>query len=141
MTPTEPAAATPTELLVCTTCRPADAPRDGQAAGQDLFEQLEGALAFAPSSPLGPLLRGIACLGACSRSCTVALQAPGKASYVFGELAPDDDCVQAVLEVARQHAFSADGLLVWGQRPERLRRGLVARLPAVATRPGSEPDA
>jgi predicted metal-binding protein len=141
MTPTEPAAATSTELLVCTTCRPADAPREGQAADQGFFDQLEGALAFGPSSSLGPLLRGIACLGTCSRSCTVARQAPGKASYVFGELAPDDDCVQAVLEVAHQHAISVDGLLVWGQRPERLRRGLVSRLPALATRAGSAPGA
>ena len=141
MTSTEPAAATPTELLVCTTCRPADAPREGQAAGQGFFEQLEGAIAFAPGSAPGPLLRGVACLGACSHSCTVALQAPGKTSYVFGELAPDDECVQAVLEVARQHAISTDGLLVWGQRPERLRRGIVARLPAMATRASSEPDA
>ncbi len=141
MTSTEPAATTSTELLVCTTCRPADAPREGQTAGQDLFEQLEGALAFAPGSAPSPLLRGIACLGACSHSCTVALQAPGKTSYLFGELAPDGDSVQAVLEVARQHASSVDGLLVWGQRPERLRRGLVARLPAMATRPGSAPDA
>lgn len=139
--PTETAAETSTELLVCTTCRPADAPRDGQAAGQDLFEQVQDALAFAPTSSPGLQLWGIACLGACSRSCTVALQASGKASYVFGELAPDHDCLQAVLEVARQHAASADGLLVWGQRPERLRRGLIARLPAMAPRAQGESDA
>ena len=130
-----------TELLVCTTCRPADAPRDGQAAGQELFERAQDALAFAPISAPGLQLRGVACLGACSHSCTVALQAPGKASYVFGELAPDDDCVQAVLDVARQHATAADGLLAWAQRPERLRRGLVARLPALAARVNAEPDA
>ena len=60
---------------------------------------------------------------------------------VFGELALDDGCVQAVLEVVRQHAASADGLLVWGQRPERLRRGLIARLPAMAPRAQGESDA
>lgn len=136
---------TNSELLVCTTCRPADAPREGQAPGQTLFDQVQDALAFAPttapSSAQGLRLLGIACLGACSKSCTVALQAPGKTSYVFGELAPDNDCVQAISEVARQHAASADGLLAWGQRPERLRRGLIARLPALAGRIDTEPAA
>lgn len=130
-----------TEVLVCTTCRPADAPREGQAAGQALFERVQDALAFAPDSASGPRLRGIACLGACSHSCTVALQAPSKASYVFGELLPDDDCVQAVLEAARQHAQGTDGLLAWGQRPDRLRRGLVARLPALVVPADAEQGA
>ncbi|MBA4175387.1 MAG: hypothetical protein C0505_02300 [Leptothrix sp. (in: Bacteria)] len=130
-----------TELLICTTCRPADAPCDGEAAGQTLFDRVQDALAFAPAPAAGLQLRGIACLGACSHSCTLALQAHGKASYVFGELALDDGCVQAVLEVVRQHAASADGLLVWGQRPERLRRGLIARLPAMAPRAQGESDA
>lgn len=130
MTP-ENAALPTTELLVCTTCRPADAPREGQAAGQALFEHLEAALAFSdePSAASDPRLRGIACLGACSRSCSVALQAPGKTCYVFGGLAPDDDSVQAVLAVALQHASSTDGLLAWVERPERLRGGLIVRLP------------
>lgn len=120
-----------TELLVCTTCRPADAPREGQAAGEALFAQLEAALAFSDETSAAsvPRLRGIVCLGACSRSCTVALRAPRKACYVFGGLTPDDDSVRAVLAVARQHAGSTEGLLAWAERPERLRGALIARLP------------
>lgn len=130
-----------TELLVCTTCRPADALREGQAAGEALFAQLEAALAFSdePSNASATRLRGIACLGACSRSCTVALQAPGKTCYVFGGLAPDDDSVQAVWAVARQHAASTDGVLAWAERPQRLRQGLIARLPAPAVPPSTGP--
>ena len=97
---------------------------------------MEAALAFDQpadgASAAAPHLRGIACLAACSRSCTVALQAPGKACYVFGGLAPDDDCLQAVLAVARQHAASTDGLLAWAERPQRLRQGLLVRLPPLA---------
>ncbi|MDP3222943.1 MAG: DUF1636 domain-containing protein [Rubrivivax sp.] len=130
-----------TELLVCTTCRPANAPREGQAAGQTLFEHLEAALVFSdePSAASVPRLRGIACLGACSRSCSVALQAQGKACYVFGGLMPDDSSVQAVLAVAQQHAASTDGMLVWAERPQRLRQGLIARLPALAVLPTPGP--
>lgn len=145
MTP-ENAAVPTTELLVCTTCRPANIPREGQATGQTLFEHLEAALAFSdepsdPSAASAPRLRGIACLGACSLSCSVALQAPGKTCYVFGGLAPDDDSVQAVLAVAQQHAASTDGVLAWAERPQRLRQGLIARLPALAVPPITGPSA
>ncbi len=130
-----------TELLVCTTCRPADAPRDGPPAGQALFDQIEAALAFDQpadgAAAAAPRLRGIACLAACSRSCTVALQAPGKACYVFGGLAADDDSLQAVLDVAGQHAASTDGMLAWAERPQRLRQGLLVRLPPLAPVPAN----
>lgn len=126
----------PTELLLCTTCRPADAPRGEPPAGLTLFEQVRAALP--PASDLQ--LRGIACLAACARSCTVALQAAGKTCYVFGDLAPDAASVQALLAVAAQHAASADGVLAWAERPERLRRGLVARLPPLAGSPSASPE-
>lgn len=115
----------PSELLVCTTCRPADAPRDAPAAGQALLDLLT---ALCPAE--APLrLRGFACLGACGRACTAALQAPGKMSQVLADLTPDAVTAQAVLSVALQHAGSADGALPWPQRPERLRRALLVRLP------------
>ncbi|MFX8199471.1 DUF1636 family protein, partial [Acinetobacter baumannii] len=61
--------------------------------------------------------------------CTAALQGPGKHSYVFGQLAPDAACAAALLDVAAQHAEPGDGSLAWDRRPERLKSGLVARLP------------
>ena len=74
-------------------------------------------------------IRGQACMAACKQSCTAALQAVGKHSYVFGQLAPDATCVDALLAVAAQHAEPGDGLLAWGRRPERLKASVVARLP------------
>ncbi|WP_255355283.1 DUF1636 family protein [Pelomonas sp. Root1217] len=50
-------------------------------------------------------------------------------SYLFGQLAPDAASVQALLAVAAQHAEPGDGLLAWDRRPDRLKGGLVARLP------------
>lgn len=144
----------PTELLICTTCRMPDAsgdtPSEGPTAGQALFDRVQDALDLQALSAEGDAidshpgvdrdgasagaatirLRGIACLAACDRSCSMALQAPGKTSYVFGALTPDDECAQAVLTVAHEHARRPDGVLVWADRPQRLRRGIVARLPA-----------
>lgn len=120
----------PTELLVCTTCRPGDWPREGDAAGQLLHEAVQLALMDDPQPALR--LRGIACLAACGRGCTAALQARGKLTYLFGDLPPDADSAAQLLTVAAQHQAAADGQLPWGQRPERLKRGLLARLVPLA---------
>lgn len=130
-----------TELTVCATCRPAGTSRDEPAAGERLLQQV---LALASTPEPGQTavqtrvrVRGAACMSSCSRACTIALQAPGKHSYVFGDLAPDPDSkpgdrpdiATQILACAHQHAESPDGLLAWNARPERLRRGIVARLP------------
>lgn len=105
-------------LTICTTCA------DGQ--GQALLEAVENeALARDCTLPI----RGQACLAACKQSCSAALQGAGKHSYVWGQLTPDADCVDALLAVAAEHAEPGDGLLAWARRPERLKRGLIARLP------------
>lgn len=108
-------------LVICTTCA------DG--CGQALLEAVENE-ALARGAALA--VRGQACLAACRQSCTVALQGLGKHSYVFGQLAPDEACVDALLAVAAEHAEPGDGLLAWARRPERLKSGLVARLPPLA---------
>ncbi len=124
MTPT-------TELIVCTTCRPAGASRDTLAAGEELldavrFAQMDSEDGSAPAVRV----RGVACLSGCSRACTVALQAPGKLSYLFGDLSPDAETARQVLQCAALHAATADGQLPRQARPERLRGGILARLPA-----------
>ncbi|WP_056272338.1 MULTISPECIES: DUF1636 domain-containing protein [unclassified Roseateles] len=105
-------------LIICTTCA------DGQ--GQALLEAVENEV-LARDWALA--IRGQACMAACKQSCTVALQAAGKHSYLFGQLASDEASVDALLAVAAQHAEPGDGLLAWDRRPERLKSGLVARLP------------
>lgn len=105
-------------LIICTTCS------DGQ--GQHLLEAVENE-ALARDLPL--TIRGQACLAACKQSCSAALQGVGKHSYVFGQLAPDAVSVDALLDVATQHAEPGDGLLAWSRRPACLKTGLLARLP------------
>jgi len=116
----------PTELVICTTCRPAGTSREDTPAGQLLLAAVQTRLEAEPDGGLH--VRGMACLSACSRACTVALQARGKHTYVFGDLVPDAASVEQVLACARLHRDSGDGLLAWGARPEKLRRGVIARL-------------
>jgi predicted metal-binding protein len=116
-----------TEVIVCTTCRPADTSRELPAAGQIL---LEAVLALQDRQPdAGLHVRGIACMSGCGRACTVALQAPGKPTYYFGDLSADRETAVQVLACAALHALNIDGALPRSQRPERLRGGILAKLP------------
>lgn len=111
-------------LVVCTTCRNGppeggDAPRDGQR----LFDALQAA-----DLPEGVRLRGVECLSACTRGCTVALSAPGRWSYVQGGLHPALH-LPDILTAAALYAAAPDGLVPWRARPEIIRKGTVARIP------------
>jgi len=117
-----------TDLIVCTTCRRPGQDRALPPDGEALLSEVEAAHAFM-DNPAALRVRGVACMSACGRSCTVAFQAAGKTSYVFGELTPDAETAQQVLACGRLHADSADGMLDRNARPERLRNGIVVRLP------------
>lgn len=117
-----------TELIVCTTCRPASPSRAEQPAGATLMKALQDTMqGAAPGVPV--VLRGVACMSSCSRACTAALQSPGKSSYLFGDLLPDADTAAQLLACARLHADRADGNLPRQDRPERLRSGILVKLP------------
>ena len=123
-----------TEIIVCTTCRPAGVSRDLPAAGLGLFEAVQSILdadAFSPSSCNDLTLHGVACMNGCSRACTVALQAGGKFTYYFGDLGNDAETAAQVVQCARLHHGSQDGNLLRNDRPELLRNGMMAKLPAL----------
>lgn len=114
---------------MCTTCRPAGQARDETAAGQVLWEAVQRAAEQAATWPDTLRLRGFACLNSCSRACTVAFQAAGKHSYCFGDLQADATTAVQVLACALRHARSIDGNLPRNERPDRLRGGILLRLP------------
>jgi predicted metal-binding protein len=116
-----------TEILVCVLCRPPDWPREAPRPGRALFEAIEN---LARRDDLKFPIRAVECMNSCRRHCTVALQAPGKFTYLFGDLPADEASAEQVLACAVLHQASADGLLPRDTRPERLRKGIVARLPA-----------
>ncbi len=74
-------------------------------------------------------------MSGCSRACTMALQATGKHTYVFGDLPADAITAAQVLVCAAMHQQSADGSLPRKERPERLRNGILAKLPPFADAP------
>lgn len=119
-----------TELIICTTCRTVDTPRDQRAAGDILLEAVQAAQAFGDQSEWAQVqVRAMACLSGCSRSCTAAYQSVGKHSYLFGDLAATDDVARQLLDCAVLHHQTADGNLPRDKRPAALVPGMIARLP------------
>lgn|SRR5574337_609534 len=105
-------------LFVCVKCKSGE-----KEAGQALFAALserscDGALA----------LKAVECFAVCKRPCTVALTAPGKWTYVVGDLRPDDH-VGDILDAAQRYAASPDGVVPWRERPVSFRKGVVSRTP------------
>jgi predicted metal-binding protein len=108
-------------VSVCTMCRGADADANPGAA-------LLAALREAAGDASRVTVREVQCLSVCKRPATVALSGPDHYTYVFGDLDPAT-AVPALLECARLFAEAEHGYLLWRERPEALRRGIVARIP------------
>ena len=111
------------ELLICLTCKrgiPADA--EAPRPGAVLMAALSG------RAPEGVALRGVECLSNCDRGCSVALRGAGRWSYVYGDIDPDLH-VADLLDGAARYAATLDGLIPWRERPQILRKGVIARIP------------
>ena len=121
-----------TEILICVLCRPADLPREHPRPGRALLEAVENmALRDGLSFPI----RAVECMSGCNRHCTVSLQAHEKCTYMFGDLAADEISAEQILVCAQLHQNSADGLINRNLRPERLRQGILARIPSISLKP------
>lgn len=119
-----------TEVIVCTTCRPAGVPRDQPAHGAALLEAVQiAAFDLDPAQLAQVRIRGVECMMGCNRACTVTFQAAGKYIYYFGDLTADTETAQHILACAQLHATAVDGTLLRNDRPARLRNGILARIP------------
>ncbi len=108
-------------LFVCVTCR-----REGDPPA----ELRRGARLHATLKARAPDLEVVAveCLSNCTRACSAAVAAPGKWTYVIGDLDPERN-VDDMLAFARAHTEAADGLPAWRERPVHVRQHTIARVP------------
>lgn len=119
--------ATSVTLHVCTTCRAEGRPSDDDARpGRALLAALEARLAAAPRPGLA--VEAVECLSVCKRPCTVSLSSPGRWTYVYGGLDPAT-AAEALIDGVVRYAATPDGIVPWRERPEILKRGVVARIP------------
>lgn len=110
-------------LTICETCGyDPDAP-NAPRPGANLAKLFEAA------HPQDLTLARTRCLMSCERPCAVALQAPGKYSYVVCDLPVAENAVNDLLEFARSYARSADGTVAWKDWPESVKGRFAARIP------------
>ncbi|WP_293576927.1 DUF1636 domain-containing protein [Phaeobacter sp.] len=117
-------------LTICTTCRrgePADA--EAPRPGAQMFSALQET-----ELPDGITVRGVECLSACSRGCTMVLSGGAdRWSYIYGDLNPEMH-VDDIIAGATAYAATDDGLVPWRERPVVFRKQSIARIPPA---PGS----
>jgi predicted metal-binding protein len=117
-------------LHVCVTCRAV-----GDASEERPGARLSRALAEAVARGEGPpglSVEPVECLSVCMRPCTVAVSAPGRWTYIYGDL-DSESSVETILDGLRRYAAAPDGLVPWRERPEAFRKGVVARIPPFRT--------
>lgn len=126
---------TASTLYVCTTCRSSadDANAHPVRAGARLLSAAQRAAA--EGYPLSQIV-GVECLSNCSRGCTIAVGAPGKWTYVIGNLDAEQHAPD-ILAFARQHSAHETGVTVWRERPEHIRKNTIARVPPMNLRESS----
>ncbi len=79
------------------------------------------------------------CLAVCERPCTVAFAAAGKWTYLVGDLDPLSHA-EEVAGAAASFAASETGIIPWRERPMSFRKGVIARVPPLASNSSSPTD-
>lgn len=74
------------------------------------------------------LIQEANCLSACTRPCAIAYAASGKTTLMFGDL-PSLQSATAILKLAEQYYVSPNGIVSRQERPEILKKGILARIP------------
>ncbi len=126
-------------MAVCSRCqtRPLPDPAQGESP-----PDLAGSRPSTPGARLldrlaavadlhGIHLQPTACLAGCDRPLTVGLSAPGRATYLFGNIDPETD-LPALMAFAGLYRAAPGGWTNEGQRPHGLRGKIIARIPAPA---------
>jgi len=113
-------------LNICITCTASNA--DGQSdprQGKQLFDRMQEAC---EKRDLPFDLHPAECLTNCKSGCSIALNGAGKWGYVYGNVDPES-MIDDLCELADKYAQSEDGIVAWRERPESLRRNVIARIP------------
>ncbi|WEX76154.1 DUF1636 domain-containing protein [Sinorhizobium numidicum] len=96
------------KITVSTDCRFTGGPC---RLGAELLALLNRSVS-ALGQPLGEdfSIAGTVCMAGCTRPCTIAFQATAKATYLFGDIAPEED-VDDLVSFAAAHAEGGGGIM------------------------------
>ena len=124
-------------ISVCISCK-----HKGQNCqpGYELIAKLRAAIdGTGDAIPEEFEVSGVACMAGCDRPCTVAYHGSRKATYLFGDIDAEDD-LEDLVSFARQYAHLHDGWSTSFDRPGKLRKSTLARVPSsfIALEPTEE---
>ena len=118
----------PVIVSVCTTCKTADG---GTVIGPDMFAAVRAALG---EDDPNVMVRPVQCLSVCKRPATVAVTSSDGYTFLFGDLQTESGTA-ALMSFVKSYRKSDYGLVPWRERPEVLRKGMVARVPPLRWSP------
>jgi predicted metal-binding protein len=109
---------------VCTTCRAQGEPLEprDERAGARLYQALKES-----RRPGDPQVTPVECLSVCKRPCTIGFSGPGRWTYIYGDFSAGD--ARAIWAAAKLYSEAPQGLIPWRERPDALKKGVVARVP------------
>jgi predicted metal-binding protein len=119
-------------IHVCTACRDREA---DDLPGEALITALRAGLAACGLSDAFAVL-DVNCMAGCARFCTVGFQADGKAAWLFGDLTAAD--APDLISFAQLYASLPDGWCRSNERPGKLSKTALARIPAILFRGAAE---
>lgn len=115
------------KITICTSCRHKGT---NCRPGFEMITKLRSAIQLAGNAiPENFEVSGVACMAGCDRPCTVAFHASRKATYLFGDIDPMED-IDDLVSFAQQYAYLSDGWCSSVDRPGKLRKSTLARVPA-----------
>jgi predicted metal-binding protein len=118
----------PVVVSVCITCKTAD----GRVVGPDMFAAVRAA--FSGNAGANVQVRPVQCLSVCKRPATVAVSSTDGYTFLFGDLDTENGSAALALFVQSYRA-SDYGLVPWRERPQVLRKGMIARVPPLVWSP------
>lgn len=116
-----------TVITLCDTCKRAGWDPEVQPLTDG--ERLASLIETAAKGRSGIRTRRHSCLLGCDYACNIALQAPGKLTFVLGMFEPVDEAAQAIVEYACKHAASETGYVPFREWPQGVKGHFRARLP------------
>jgi len=117
-------------ITVCTSCK-----HKGTDCrpGFELINKLRAAINAAGDAVVDNFeISGVACMAGCDHPCTVAYHGSRKATYLFGDIDPATD-IDDLVAFAKQYAYLHDGWCSSVDRPGKLHKTTLARVPSAMT--------
>lgn len=117
------------QLYICVSCqsRGAEAAPEGESTdGRRLYEAVSSLVAAMGASAPVQIIPTL-CFANCERGCNAGIAAPGKWSYLMGELGPEH--AADLLSYSAAYAKAKTGVVLPSGRPASMQHTVIARFP------------